>query len=63
MQFIFDRYYAIEFFVLLSESATENIFWIWESFKDDSKSQVKKWHKMFEDGRKEMVDEARSGYH
>lgn len=55
--------YAVKFCVLLGKNTVETNEMINQAFKDKalSESSVRKWHKMFRDGREEVTDEARSG--
>ncbi|XP_026320722.1 protein GVQW3-like [Hyposmocoma kahamanoa] len=58
-----EQRYAVKFCVLLGKNTVETNEMIKQAFKDKalSESSVRKWHKMFRDGREEVTDEARSG--
>ncbi|XP_014483093.1 PREDICTED: putative uncharacterized protein FLJ37770 [Dinoponera quadriceps] len=55
--------YAIQFCVKLKKTPLETFEMLQEAFGDDclSRSQSNRWHKMFQDGREEVADEARAG--
>ncbi|XP_026313567.1 uncharacterized protein LOC113225465 [Hyposmocoma kahamanoa] len=56
-----EQRYAVKFCVLLGKNTVETNEMIKQAFKDKalSESSVRKWHKMFRDGREEVTDEAR----
>ncbi|GFW22262.1 protein GVQW3 [Trichonephila clavipes] len=58
-----EQRYAIKFCVKLRKNETETFQMLQEAFKDDCilRSQSRKWHKAFKEGREEIADEPRSG--